>query len=75
MFSKVLVGQDADVSANDQAARLSQVRRYLDGYMAGHWDEARPRLASARSGLGLSGTISFANRLFLGEFGAMQANG
>lgn len=74
VFSKILVSQDADTSANDQAARLTQVRRYLDGYMAGHWDEARlkARFGEVRAWAERHGLP--ANRLFLGEFGVMQAN-
>jgi endoglucanase len=73
IYSRLLVSQDADETANDQAARLTEVRRYLDAYVAGHWDEARLKARFGEVRAWAERHKLPTDRLFLGEFGVMRA--
>jgi endoglucanase len=74
IYSKLLIGSDEGTAANSRAARLAEVRRYLDRYIASGADEAKlkARFDQVRAWARKHGVT--ADRLLLGEFSVMAAN-
>lgn len=73
VYSKLLIGQDESLAANDRAAKLAEVRRHIDRYIGDRWDEDRlkARFGEVRAWAERHGLPP--GRLFLGEFSAMAA--
>ena len=74
VFSKLLISQDEDLTANDRESRISGVRRYLDGYLAGGWEESRLKARFSEVSAWAERYNLTPSRLFLGAFGVMAAN-
>jgi len=74
IYSKLLIGRDDDVSANNRIARLAEARRYLSKYIASGADKAKlkARFHQVRAWARQHGVAG--DRLLLGEFGVMAAN-
>jgi endoglucanase len=67
VFSKLLINQDAELSLSDREGRIAAVRRYLDRYLAGGWEESRLKARLVKSALGQSDTIYRRGGYFLGR--------
>ena len=74
VFSKLLISQEEDLTPNDREGRISGVRRYLDGYLAGGWEESRLKARFSEVGAWAERYDLPPSRLFLGGFGVMMAN-
>jgi sugar phosphate isomerase/epimerase len=73
IYSKLLIGRDESLAANDRAKKLVEVRRHIDRYIGNRWDEDRlkARFGEVRAWAERHGLPP--SRLFLGEFSAMAA--
>jgi len=74
VFSKLLISQDEDQTPNDLESRISDVRRYLDGYLAGAWEESRLKARFSEVRTWAERHHLPPRRLLLGSFGVMAAN-
>ena len=74
VLSKLLISRDQNLTSNQRERRLSDVRRHLDGYLAGGWEELRlkARFGEVRTWAERHHLPS--TRLLLGSFGVMAAN-
>jgi len=73
VYSKLLIGQDESLTANDRTKKLAEVRRYIDRYIGDHWNEARLKARFSEVRAWAERHDLPPSRLFLGEFSAMRA--
>jgi len=74
VYSKILVGEDGSLDANDQPKRVAAVSRYLRGYLAGDWDELRLKARFSEVRVWAERYHLPTRRLFLDAFGVTAAN-
>jgi len=74
VFSKLLISRDETLSLADQDKRIKSVRHYLDGYLAGAWEESRLKARFSEVRIWAERHQLPPNRLFLASFGVMPAN-
>ncbi len=74
VLSKLLISRQDGLTENDLERRASTVRRSLDGYLAGGWEESRlkARFSEVHAWAGRYGLSP--RRLILGAFGVTAAN-
>jgi endoglucanase len=73
VYSKLLIGQDESLAANDRAKKLAEVRRYIESYIGDRWDEDRLKARFGEVRAWAERHDLPPSRLFLGEFSAMRA--
>jgi hypothetical protein len=74
VFSKLLISQDETLSLADREKRITSVRHYLDGYLAGAWEESRLKARFSEIRAWTERYRLPPGRLFLTSFGVMPAN-